>query len=79
MGLILKTCSEMVMPIGNNNSNNMVPLDPFNLTNFISDCKDIYGVPPRPHWTTTYYGGHVFSFFHLFNILSIPYVNQNSA
>lgn len=53
------SCSEMVMPIGNSYSNNMLPLDPFNSTIFIKDLKDAFGVPPRPHWATTYYGDHV--------------------
>ncbi|CAN0916549.1 Lysosomal Pro-X carboxypeptidase [Linum grandiflorum] len=30
----------------------------FNLTGFTDLCKASYGVPPRPHWVTTYYGGH---------------------
>ncbi|CAL5352702.1 unnamed protein product [Camellia sinensis] len=25
---------------------------------FTEDCISSYGVPPRPHWVTTYYGGH---------------------
>ncbi|GMN56145.1 hypothetical protein TIFTF001_025263 [Ficus carica] len=36
----------------------MLPSSPFVLEEFIEDCTDYYGVPPRPHWVTTYYGGH---------------------
>ncbi|KAJ9129354.1 hypothetical protein P3X46_033858 [Hevea brasiliensis] len=52
-----QTCSEMVIPIGRGNDT-MFPPDPFDLNSYIQDCKDFYGVPPRPHWVTTYYGGH---------------------
>ncbi|XP_022140665.1 lysosomal Pro-X carboxypeptidase-like [Momordica charantia] len=51
-----QTCSEMVMPISSDND--MFPPYPFNLGSFISYCNQLYGVPPRPHWVTTYYGGH---------------------
>ncbi|KAL2331979.1 hypothetical protein Fmac_019560 [Flemingia macrophylla] len=50
-------CSEMVIPIGIVN-NSMFQADPFNLTSFAKTCKELYGVSPRPHWVTTYYGGH---------------------
>ncbi|KAL2507471.1 Serine carboxypeptidase S28 family protein [Forsythia ovata] len=53
-----QTCSEMVMPIGRGINDTMFPPSPFNLDQFIKDCKSTYGVPPRPHWVTTYYGGH---------------------
>lgn len=36
----------------------MFPAAPFNLNRFIKYCKGLYGVSPRPHWVTTYYGGH---------------------
>ncbi|KAL6342048.1 hypothetical protein AAG906_038294 [Vitis piasezkii] len=51
-------CSEMVMPLGRGDNDTMFPPAPFNLTTFIQECKSIYGVSPRPHWVTTYYGGH---------------------
>ncbi|XP_030522323.1 lysosomal Pro-X carboxypeptidase-like [Rhodamnia argentea] len=50
-------CSEMVMPIGITN-NSMFPSYPFVLSSFIDECNSSYGVVPRPHWVTTYYGGH---------------------
>ncbi|XP_059643915.1 uncharacterized protein LOC132285736 [Cornus florida] len=53
-----QTCSEMVMPIGRDSNDTMFQPSPFNLNDFINECKDSYGVPPRPHWVTTYYGGH---------------------
>ncbi|KAI3461349.1 hypothetical protein Pfo_018012 [Paulownia fortunei] len=53
-----QTCSEMVIPIGRSEHDTMFPASPFNLHQFIKDCKGFYGVPPRPHWVTTYYGGH---------------------
>ncbi|KAJ6963923.1 hypothetical protein NC652_002272 [Populus alba x Populus x berolinensis] len=52
-----QTCSELAIPIGVGN-NSMFPPDPFDLKDFIENCKSLYGVPTRPHWVTTYYGGH---------------------
>ncbi|KAF4353045.1 hypothetical protein G4B88_010034 [Cannabis sativa] len=52
-----QTCSEMVFPIGIGN-NTMFESQPFDLQDYINDCKDYYGISPRPHWATTYYGGH---------------------
>ncbi|XP_050369169.1 uncharacterized protein LOC126787304 [Argentina anserina] len=57
-GWAWQICSEMVMPIGNGNNNTMLPPAPFDLKQYIAECKAEYGVPPRPHWVTTYYGGH---------------------
>ncbi|GLU19277.1 hypothetical protein SLE2022_355380 [Rubroshorea leprosula] len=54
-------CSEMVMPIGIGNDT-MFPPSPFSLSSFKNACKSIYGVPPRPHWITSYYGGHDIKF-----------------
>uniref|UniRef100_A0A2N9GDX8 Uncharacterized protein n=1 Tax=Fagus sylvatica TaxID=28930 RepID=A0A2N9GDX8_FAGSY len=51
-------CSEMVIPIGCSNDT-MFPPDPFNLSSYTEQCNSEYGVPPRPHWVTTYFGGHV--------------------
>lgn len=48
----------MVIPIGRGNDTMFEP-DPFILSSYIEQCKSIYGVPPRPHWVTSYYGGHV--------------------
>ncbi|KAG9146484.1 hypothetical protein Leryth_011763 [Lithospermum erythrorhizon] len=52
-----QTCSEMVMPIGRGDDT-MFPASPFVLEEFIKNCVDKYGVSPRPHWITTYYGAH---------------------
>ncbi|THG14588.1 hypothetical protein TEA_001300 [Camellia sinensis var. sinensis] len=53
-----ETCSEMVIPIGRGSNDTMFFAWPFNLTSFTEDCINSFGVPPRPHWVTTYYGGH---------------------
>ncbi|XP_009785587.1 uncharacterized protein [Nicotiana sylvestris] len=58
LGWDWQTCSEMVMPIGRGENDTMFYSSPFNLDQFIEDCKSDYGVSPRPHWVTTYYGGH---------------------
>ncbi|PIN03729.1 Prolylcarboxypeptidase (angiotensinase C) [Handroanthus impetiginosus] len=57
IGWYWQTCSEMVMPIGRGENDTMFPAAPFNLQQFNEDCKASYGVSPRPHWVTTYYGG----------------------
>ncbi|GAB4847618.1 hypothetical protein Ancab_026679 [Ancistrocladus abbreviatus] len=58
-GWAWQTCSEMVMPISYGTSkDSMYPPQPFNLDNYIRYCKQEFGVAPRPHWVTTYYGGH---------------------
>lgn len=58
LGWRWQTCSEMVIPIGIGSNDTMFPSAPFDLSQFIEDCKSLYGVSPRPHWVTTYYGGH---------------------
>ncbi|KAL5131949.1 Lysosomal Pro-X carboxypeptidase [Glycine soja] len=57
LGWRWQTCSEMVIPIGIGN-NTMFQPDPFSLKSYAKDCKKQFGVSPRPHWVTTYYGGH---------------------
>ncbi|MCD7472714.1 hypothetical protein HAX54_014043 [Datura stramonium] len=58
LGWEWQTCSEMVMPIGRGENDTMFFSSPFNLDEFMKDCKSYFGVSPRPHWITTYYGGH---------------------
>ncbi|XP_022933063.1 lysosomal Pro-X carboxypeptidase-like [Cucurbita moschata] len=50
-------CSEMVMPLSTGNDT-MFPAYNFELGSFIDYCNELYRVSPRPHWVTTYYGGH---------------------
>ncbi|CAH2041652.1 unnamed protein product [Thlaspi arvense] len=50
--------NEMVMPIGRNDNTTMFPPEPFDLDSYVKRCESLYGVSPRPHWVTTYYGGH---------------------
>ncbi|GMP88727.1 hypothetical protein CsSME_00040606 [Camellia sinensis var. sinensis] len=58
LGWHWQECSEMVIPLGRGSNDTMFFAKPFILSSFIEDCKSMYGVPPRPHWVTTYYGGH---------------------
>ncbi|KAH9768653.1 hypothetical protein KPL71_011682 [Citrus sinensis] len=48
----------MVSPIGIGKIDTMFQADPFNVTEFMDSCNKSYGVVPRPHWITTYYGDH---------------------
>ncbi|CAH9135262.1 unnamed protein product [Cuscuta epithymum] len=54
-----QTCTEMVIPIwtGYNNDTMFVP-DHFDMNQYLEYCNYSYGVQPRIHWITTYYGGH---------------------
>ncbi|GLT82101.1 hypothetical protein SLE2022_005130 [Rubroshorea leprosula] len=52
-----QTCSEMVMPFEIRNDT-MFPSKPFDLKSFEDGCMSTYGVRPRPHWVTSYYGGN---------------------
>ncbi|XP_028756877.1 lysosomal Pro-X carboxypeptidase-like [Neltuma alba] len=52
-----QSCSEMVMPIGHDRDDTMFPPAPFDMKSFVNECRSLYGVLPRPHWVTTYYGG----------------------
>ncbi|KAH7836337.1 hypothetical protein Vadar_000047 [Vaccinium darrowii] len=58
IGWSWQACSEMVIPIGIGIKDTMFQPDPFNLELYSLGCRNAYGVPPRPHWVTTYYGGH---------------------
>ncbi|PRQ56933.1 putative lysosomal Pro-Xaa carboxypeptidase [Rosa chinensis] len=60
VGWAWQTCSDMVIPISVNNDT-MFPPYKFDLDEFINNCKATFGVPPRPNWVTTYFGGHVWS------------------
>ncbi|CAM8898073.1 unnamed protein product [Rhodiola kirilowii] len=51
-----QSCIDQVVPKGRGNDTMFQPR-PFNWTEFKLTCKMKYGVPPRPHWATTYYYG----------------------
>ncbi|MED6143828.1 hypothetical protein PIB30_009639 [Stylosanthes scabra] len=51
-----QTCSEMVIPIGVGNDSMFTP-DPYSFESFANGCQQQFGIIPRPHWVTTYYGG----------------------
>ncbi|KAK9175710.1 hypothetical protein WN944_027717 [Citrus x changshan-huyou] len=38
----------------------MFPLAPFDLSSFSKTCEGLFGVQPKPHWVTTYYGGQLY-------------------
>ncbi|TXG49395.1 hypothetical protein EZV62_025270 [Acer yangbiense] len=51
------TCSEIVLPVGRGEQDTMFQADPFDMKTYSDSCKQDFGVTPRPHWITTYYGG----------------------
>ncbi|KAK8942808.1 hypothetical protein KSP39_PZI009569 [Platanthera zijinensis] len=52
-----QACTEMVMPIDCTGKEQMFEESPFNLTDYMSRCKTLFNVLPRPHWITTEYDG----------------------
>ncbi|KDP45057.1 hypothetical protein JCGZ_01557 [Jatropha curcas] len=52
-----QVCSDLVIPMGIDSNRTMFQHDPFVMEIFTESCKESYGVLPRPHWVTTYYGG----------------------
>lgn len=57
LGWAWQSCSDMVMPIGIGPKNTMFEPQPYSWSQSITYCKSHYGVLPRPHWITTYFGG----------------------
>ncbi|XP_059663790.1 uncharacterized protein LOC132309502 [Cornus florida] len=55
-GYAWQRCSELVGPFGER-GDTMLERDNSTLSNFTNGCINSYGVPPRPHWITTYFGG----------------------
>ena len=49
----------MVMPIGYDKQDTMFQTAPFNITSYVDGCKACFGVAPKPHWITTYFGTQV--------------------
>jgi len=72
MVALIQTCSEMVIPVGIG-KNSMFQPQPYSFKSLADECKKLYGVSPRPHWVTTYYGGHVSLFFFLFYVKIITF------
>ncbi|CAA0813522.1 Serine carboxypeptidase S28 family protein, partial [Striga hermonthica] len=58
LGWAWQSRNEMVMPIGIGANATMFQAAPFDIHDYNEYCKSKYGVSPRPHWITTYYGGH---------------------
>ncbi|KAF5733299.1 hypothetical protein HS088_TW17G00841 [Tripterygium wilfordii] len=52
-------CSEILMPKRHGRSETMFEAVPPNQMELMTkECQSLYSVTPRPHWLTTYYGGH---------------------
>lgn len=60
----------------------MFPPSPVDMESTIKQCESAYGVPPRPHWVTTYFGGHVYMssspYFLSLNFLNLIYDSSNN-
>ncbi|KAJ7981088.1 Lysosomal Pro-X carboxypeptidase, partial [Quillaja saponaria] len=57
LGWEWQICTELVFPMGWGNETMFQPHH-FDIEAYSLNCMDKYGVRPRPHWVTTYYGGH---------------------
>nr|GMD24141.1 lysosomal Pro-X carboxypeptidase-like [Ipomoea batatas] len=74
-----QTCSELVFPIAKGNDSMFDPA-PFNLEQYSQSCISAFGVPPRPHWVTTYFGGQLpclyglTEFWKTYRILSLQFI-----
>ncbi|KAJ9554712.1 hypothetical protein OSB04_009326 [Centaurea solstitialis] len=53
-----QSCTEMVMPMGNGENDTMFQAKPFDMANFTKECKEVFGVTPRPYWAPIEFGGH---------------------
>ncbi|KAM5584601.1 hypothetical protein ABKV19_004128 [Rosa sericea] len=54
-----QACTEIFMPIGRETNETMFQAEPFDTDSYTQRCHQLYqGARPRPHWITTYYGGH---------------------
>jgi lysosomal Pro-X carboxypeptidase len=47
------------MPVDYGLNGTMFPASQFDYKEYKETCQHKYGVQPRPHWITTYYGGQV--------------------
>ncbi|XP_058088246.1 uncharacterized protein LOC131235127 [Magnolia sinica] len=53
-----QACTEMIMPSNGNNKESIFPPWTYNYSDRAKSCEDYYGIPPRPNWITTEFGGH---------------------
>ncbi|KAI3683579.1 hypothetical protein L1987_84087 [Smallanthus sonchifolius] len=53
-----QSCTEMVMPMGNGENDTMFQADPFDLNEYTKECKQVFGVTPRPYWIPIQFGGY---------------------
>ncbi|KAK1263822.1 putative serine protease EDA2 [Acorus gramineus] len=52
-----QACTEMILPTSGNKNDSIFPASKYRYEDRVEACEYIYGVKPRPHWTTTHYGG----------------------
>ncbi|TMW57590.1 hypothetical protein Poli38472_003515 [Pythium oligandrum] len=50
-------CSELYMPMGTDGVHDVFPAQPANATQDSANCEAAWGVPLRPNWAVTQYGG----------------------
>ncbi|KAJ6853763.1 lysosomal Pro-X carboxypeptidase-like [Iris pallida] len=53
-----QSCTELILPTGGNNNESIFPASTYNFTDEANTCQLRYGIPPRPHWLETEFGGH---------------------
>ncbi|CAL4995441.1 unnamed protein product [Urochloa decumbens] len=54
-----QACTEMVlMTYGLSNDSVLQPPWPFNFTDVVASCRNATGLPPRPYWIETEFGGY---------------------
>jgi len=54
-----EACTEMMVMAYGVRDGSVLPPSPFNFTDFVDDCRKDTGLPPRPFWIETEFGGYV--------------------
>ncbi|OAY68101.1 Lysosomal Pro-X carboxypeptidase [Ananas comosus] len=53
-----QSCSELLLAVGGVSNSSMFPPSRYNFTEQVADCQESNeGIPPKPHWITTEFGG----------------------
>ncbi|KAL6595556.1 hypothetical protein ACP70R_047896 [Stipagrostis hirtigluma subsp. patula] len=52
-----QACTEMVLMTAGVSNASVLPPSPFNFTDLIDGCRSSTGLPPRPYWIETEFGG----------------------
>jgi lysosomal Pro-X carboxypeptidase len=60
-GWDFQACTEMILMSYGIRNGSVLPPEPFNMTDLLAGCRASTGLPPRPYWIPTEFGGFVSS------------------